>query len=438
MELGGIDVYSRRARILVARTSKAVAVAALNRAMLLDFGVPEEIKTDNGTDYKSKHVTRVVASLGIKQTFCPPFQPWHKPHIERFFGTFTRDLVELLGNFIGHDVAERQAIRDRQSFAERLMTRGEAVEISMNAAEFQRFCDAWTDTVYAHNAHDGLDGRTPFEIAAAWPHPVRRIEDERALDILLAPAAGDDGWRVVQKRGLLIDGAWFIAPELEAFVGERVQCLLHQDLGRVVVNGGADLRFVCIAQCPERTGIDRAEVAAHARKRQQARVQEDRRRLKGVARAARTEDLVTEILVDRAQLAGKLALLPRPSEAHTSAGLSAAADAAAALARPARSTAELMSDEDFRRARERIERSEIPAGAANELAIRREVAQPIFENKYQRVMWLARQMKVRELTTEEREYLADYKREQPASYRGLLELVNEQMASVKGSVPRST
>jgi len=436
--LGVIDIYSRRAKLLVSRTNKAEAVAQLVRGALLEFGVPEQAKTDNGSDYKSKHVLRVFASLDVEQIFCPPFQPWHKPHIERFFGTFTRDLVELLGNFIGHNVAERQAIRDRQSFADRLMKRGEVVEISMTAAEFQRFCDRWIEAVYMLNPHKGLDGRTPFEAVSAWHHPVRRIEDERALDILLAPAAGGDGWRIVQKKGLLIDNAWFIAPELEAFVGQRVMCLALPDLGRIVVQGGPDMRHVCIAECPERTGMDRAEVAAKGRSLQRERVQEDRRRLRAIQRATTTDDIVERMLVEREAARGKLVMLPAPQTAHTSAGLTAAADAAAALARPARSTAELMSDEDFRRARERIEAAEIPAGTPNELAARREAVQPIFENKYQRVMWLARQMKVRELSTEEREYLADYKREQPASYRSLMELVDEQMASANKSEPGAT
>jgi hypothetical protein len=437
MVLGGIDVYSRRPKILVSKTSKAIAVAALNRKMLLEFGVPEEVKTDNGTDYTSKHVARVFSSLDIKQTLCPPFQPWHKPHIERFFGTFTRGLVELLDNFIGHNVAQRKAIEERKSFADRLMKRGEVVDIAMSAAEFQKFCDDWIDAVYYHNPHRELDGRTPFEVAAAWRQPVRRIDDERALDVLLAPAAGDDGWRAVHKRGLLIDRAWFIAPELEAYVGQRVLCLELPDLGRVVVQGGAEHKFICIAECPERTGMDRKEVAVKARAMQQARVQDERRRLKETARAARTDDIVNEILVERARAAGKLAVLPQRAATHESDGLAAAAEAVDALTKPARSTADVVSSDDARRAREAIEREEIAAGNDNAFGRRRAASgeQPIFENRYERVMWIAREQKFRALTDEERQYLADYKGEQPASYRALMELVDEQLAPARKDDP---
>lgn len=432
--LGLVDVYSRRGKLLVSKTSKATAVAALTRAGLLDFGVPEEMKTDNGADYTSKHVTRVVSALGINQILCPPFQPWHKPHVERFFGTFTRDLVELLDNFIGHSVAERQAIRDRTSFADRLMKRGEAVEITMTAADFQKFCAQWVDNIYAHRPHDGVDGKTPFEVAAAWRHPVTRIQDERALDVLL----GEGEYRVVQKRGIEIDGAWFIAPELEAYVGQRVLFLQLPDLGRVVVQGGPDLQHICIAECPERTGIDRREVAIRTKAIQQARVQDERRRLRGIAAQVKTEDVVDTMLRERAAAAGKLRVLPQPAAAHDSPALAAAADAVAELNRPARDTSELMSIEDARRAREAIERAAIGAGSDNELARRRDGAQPIFENRHERVTWLLRQAHFRALTTEEQEYLALYKREQPASYRGLASMVDEQLANRKADSGQET
>jgi hypothetical protein len=262
--IAGIDVFSRTACILVSRTSKAVAVGAHLRAMLLTFGVPTVDKTDNGSDYTALYTERVYDGLDIRHELCPPFQPWHKPHVERFFGTFARDLVELMPGYIGHSVAERSAIEARRSFADRLMKRGEVVEIRMTGAELQDFCNRWVATIYHHAPHEGLDGRTPFEVRSAHAHEVRTIADERALDILLAEAPGRDGRRTVQKKGIKLDEGWFIAPELEAWVGQVVQVRydpLHHDLGTIHVFGGDDGRFICLAQNPERTGIDRREVA---------------------------------------------------------------------------------------------------------------------------------------------------------------------------------
>lgn len=333
--LGCIDVHPRRLKLHVSKTSKASAVAALLRRSILDWGVPEEAKTDNGQDYISHHVERVFRSLDVQHSLCAPFSPWQKPHIERALGTFSHDLVELLDGFIGHNVAERKAIEARQSFADKLMKRGEVIEIRMSSEEFQRFCDRWCEDVYENRAHDGLHGKTPFQAAAEWPGEIRRIKDERALDVLLAPA----GMATVQKKGIQRDNAFFIAPELGnaigARVGDRVEIREDEhDLGRIYVFGGDDLSFICIAECPERTGMDRREVAIKAREKQKQRVQEERAALRAIAKTVKTDDIVTEILEDRASKAGKLAMLPRKAEAHDTPELRAASSAASARTSP--------------------------------------------------------------------------------------------------------
>jgi len=338
--IGVIDVRSRRSRLLVSKTSKATAIATLLRHALLAWGVPEVAKTDNGTDYTSNHIKRVFAGLEVEHELCPPFQPWHKPHIERFFGTFSHGLVELLPGFIGHNVAERKEIEARRSFADRLMKRGQVLEVSMSSDEFQRFCDDWCEKVYAHAPHEGLKGKTPFEVVAANRDAIRKVTDERALDVLLADAPANNGKRTVQKKGILLDGAWFIAPELEAHVGEDVFVRLDPlDLGRIYVFD-AEEGYVCTAEAPERTGMDRQVVAAKAREMQKGRVQDERAALKAVAKRVRTDDIVREVLLDRAEASGKLARLPGPSTTYMSGGLTEGAKAARVRELPA---AELIS-----------------------------------------------------------------------------------------------
>ncbi|MCC7546153.1 MAG: transposase [Burkholderiales bacterium] len=306
--IGVVDVYTRRARILVAKTSKAVSVATLMRRALLDWGVPESAKTDGGAEYVSRHLRRVFADLSVTHLECAPFSPWEKPHVERFFRTFSHGLVELLDGFVGHNVAERQDIEARRSFAQRLFQKDATVELLMSAQELQGFCDRWCEDLYHHEAHEGLNGMTPFAVAAAWPEQPRRIHDERALDVLLAAPAGN-GQRIVQKKGIALDGAWFIAPELALHVGDAVDVRIDpQDLGRLYVY--RDAAFLCIAECPERTGMDRQEVATRARTLQRERIQEERAALKAAGKRANTDDIVREILTDRAAAAGKLARLP--------------------------------------------------------------------------------------------------------------------------------
>ena len=76
--IGVIDVYSRRAKLHVTPTSKSAAIAALTRRAILDWGVPETAKTDNGSDYVSAHMVRVFESLGNRTDPVPAFSPGRK------------------------------------------------------------------------------------------------------------------------------------------------------------------------------------------------------------------------------------------------------------------------------------------------------------------------------------------------------------------------
>ena len=165
--VGVIDVYSRRLVYHVSRSSSAAAVAACLRKALLAWGVPETLVTDNGSDYVSRHIKDALVGLGIEQRIAPPFTPEAKPHIERSFKTFSHDIMELLGGYIGHDVAGRKDIEARKSFAQRLGTVGECVTVDMNAEDFQAFCDKWASDIYAHDPHEGLGGKSPWEVATA-------------------------------------------------------------------------------------------------------------------------------------------------------------------------------------------------------------------------------------------------------------------------------
>lgn len=324
--LGVIDVATRRLRFLVSKTSTAEAVGQLARRAILEWGVPEAVKLDNGKDYASVRFNRLLAALHIEPRFSMPFAGWEKAFIERAFRTFSHGLLELLPGYVGHNVAEAQEIRARQSFAERLFEKNKVVEIKLTASELQDFCDRWCDDVYAHTAHEGLGGITPFNKAAATRNVVKRIEDERALDLLL----GEGFERTVVKKGLRIEGLHYIAPELATVIGEPVLVRMDDaDLGRAVVYHNE--QFLCVAECPEITGISRQEVAAHARRKQTERTQSAKKLLREASRKAGLGELVAEIMDESARQAATLAALPAPNVVHLTPALEAATEAADAL-----------------------------------------------------------------------------------------------------------
>jgi transposase InsO family protein len=325
--IGVIDVWSRRGLLYVSKTSSAAGVCGAIRRAILEWGVPEEAKLDNGQDYVSHRVQRVFASLGVSVNLSAPFSPWQKPHIERFFRTFSHDLVELLPGYSGHNVADAQALRASKSFAERLMKKGSTLELKLTAAELQRVCDQWCEKLYSHEPREALSGATVFERVASSRAEVRRITDERVLDHLLAEAPDGHGGRNVTKKGIRVDGHLYSAPELWPHVGERVRVLYDErDLGRVVVY--RDDAFVCIATCPEIEGVSRAEVAAVARERQKEGIETLRREAKASARKLKLRDIAFEILDKKQNDAAALAAIPPPNVTHLTPAIEAAQAAA--------------------------------------------------------------------------------------------------------------
>jgi hypothetical protein len=301
--LGLIDVWSRRMRLLVSPTSKSAAVAALLRRCFLEWGKPEEYKTDNGKEYTADYLEALLKNLSIPHPLCQPFCPEQKPHIERGLQTMSHGLPELMPGYIGHSVNDRKAIEARKSFAKRLMTPGETVEVKLSSVQLQQILDRWTDAMYMHDDHEGLNGATPAEMVRSWNEPVQMIANEQALDILLLPAPEKGGWREIGKKGIRVTyGAAklnYIATEFAGHEGESVLVKPDlTDLGRAAIFLESG-EFLCWAEDPTWYGISRAEAASHLRGKQKQLMQEGSKELKAKARALKTREIAYEILEHR-------------------------------------------------------------------------------------------------------------------------------------------
>jgi putative transposase len=327
--IGVIDVFTRRLKLQVSRTSKQSAIAALLRRAWLDWGVNEVIKHDNGQDYAGNQLKAIYASMGIEQDVCDPFSPQQKPHIERGLGTFSHALLELCQGFIGHSVAERKDIEARRSFAQRMMRSGETVELRMTAEQLQEFCDQWTETIYHHNEHGGLGKKTPFDIAAAYRGQIHRIDDERALDVLLATPA-DNATPTITKKGVRIGGGLYNHAALGGLEGNKVRALQDEHDYGFVYLFTIEGEFICKAFDPDRVGISHQEVAAMRKARQKAVISEGKQALKEIAKRVNTRDIANEIIASRAEQISNITMLPQPVAKHTTPELQQAAIAARA------------------------------------------------------------------------------------------------------------
>jgi putative transposase len=319
-----IDVFSRRLTIFVTKTARAEAVALLTRKAISAWGVPNRIKTDNGSDFTARATRRLFASLSIEVETAHAFSPEEKGVVERAIGTVQRGLMATLPGFIGHSVADRKVIEARRAFAARLgQSDDKAFCVDLNAEELQGYCDRWADAQYATRPHGGLGGATPYQVAAAWPHPVRRIEDQAALSLLCAPIAGSDGFRTVGKQGIRIDHTHYVCPSL--LVGERVFVRLDPaDMGRVFVFDEDGETFRGMAVAPELAGIDRAGLIAETRAVQRRFIEEGTAELRKEARSIKPRDVADARDRQAAKRAGKLVEFPRRADAHSTPALEAA------------------------------------------------------------------------------------------------------------------
>lgn len=110
--VGFLDDHSR---FLVGYGLHATASGALVRETLLaavaNFGAPEEVLTDNGTQYVTwrgkSDFTRMLDQRGIRQIVATPRHPETLGKIERFWGTLWRECVET-AVFRGLDDARRR------------------------------------------------------------------------------------------------------------------------------------------------------------------------------------------------------------------------------------------------------------------------------------------------------------------------------------------
>lgn len=330
-----VDVATRRYIITFSKTPRAEAVGLLIRRAILEWGVPEVIKTDNGSDFVAVATMRLLNDLDIKPDTSHAYSPAEKGIVERAIKTFQHDVAPKLRGYVGHSVADKKAIESKKSFAQRLGADDlEMFEVSMTIDELRTHTDDWLKYTYHENKHRGLKGISPNDAAALSTDPVRRV-DERALDALLMPIAGRNGIRVMGHQGIQIDHLNYMPSKI--LVGTQVFCRHHpDDLGQIYVYTPDGRQFLDIAICPEMSGQNPAEVA----KMQMAAVNglvkdrlndlkpEIRRIKKDKAAIVRSNEVNKRRAEERAAERANVIQLPKRDEQHTTPAIAAALDAA--------------------------------------------------------------------------------------------------------------
>ena len=103
-----IDEYSRQCLALVVdRSIKSDDLLHSLSNLFLIYGIPENIRSDNGPEFTAKAVRRWLERIGVKTAFIEPGSPWENGYNESFNGKL-RD--ELLNGEIFYNIKEAKVV----------------------------------------------------------------------------------------------------------------------------------------------------------------------------------------------------------------------------------------------------------------------------------------------------------------------------------------
>lgn len=162
------------------------------------------IKGDNGSAFVSKYSQEVLTRLDIKYQKTPAYSGWCKPYVERNFKSLQNALTEWVTGYIGHSVAQRQAIECLFSRQHRRLKRGAKTHNAvMGLADMQKLIDSYTHILnnrYLERLKD-----SPIKVYNAQKGRAVSINAEE-LTLRLAPLVG--------KKGISYGGEFFLHPSL--------------------------------------------------------------------------------------------------------------------------------------------------------------------------------------------------------------------------------
>jgi putative transposase len=106
-----IDEFSRRClAIVVARRLNSDDVLATLTDLFVAYGLPDFIRSDNGSEFTAQAVRDWLKKLGVKTLYIEPGSPWENGYNESFNGKL-RD--ELLNGEIFYSLAEARYLIER-------------------------------------------------------------------------------------------------------------------------------------------------------------------------------------------------------------------------------------------------------------------------------------------------------------------------------------
>src|SRR5436190_4868567 len=144
-----IDAYSKWAEVVdMNKCTTVPRVIEEFKKVLVRFGLPKHLVTDNGTQFTSKEFRDFCTSNGIKQSFTAPHHPATNGAAENFVGTFKNKVDKIMQNGKSLDYAVNLFLFDYRSIEH--CTTGRSPAFMMHKREIRTRFDLIKPSVRDH------------------------------------------------------------------------------------------------------------------------------------------------------------------------------------------------------------------------------------------------------------------------------------------------
>jgi putative transposase len=161
-------------------------------------GVMRQLVVDGGQEFYSKSLEQVCLSLGIEWCAAPRHEPWFKGKIERFFGTFNRNIAHGVPGTAFSNIFEKDDYDPSKHAVVKFST-------------LKWIIRKWIADVYHQEIHRSLQ-TTPARMWASSirPEDIRLPDESTHLDAIM----GRVYRRLLTHKGIEFEGLFYSSPEV--------------------------------------------------------------------------------------------------------------------------------------------------------------------------------------------------------------------------------
>jgi putative transposase len=268
-------------------TANSVGVVRSLKMAFERHGLPETVYVDNGKEFKNYWLcgdewksqrtkidpdlldldAGILKECGVKIVFCKPYSGQSKP-IERFWRTFHERFDKFVATYLGSNTNDRpDDVTIYMGNLEKL--RKEDIDAIPTFEKLEELIGHFVEWYNAewHHSGQGMEGNVPNQVLRENAAPRRDLPEELKKYVFTQRYI-----KVVQRKGVGLDGIWYYAKELAARIGEKVEVRRGLDnSGKVHIFSLPDRVYLFDAENLAWTGVLQEDLEKLNKLRKEAR-----------------------------------------------------------------------------------------------------------------------------------------------------------------------